>query len=162
MRINGVLTGYSDPAAFGQRGEAPESTVASIGKSGEGRTVAGNPDAAAMTSVLARYDVTDITPVEFSEMIQQLHDRGAITEQEYQQLAAVRIDLDNEGVGEDDSIDLVQFYARMVQRRQHLQDLDADAKGRQQLGQAASRLDWLQKFALIQASPDAIGLDAVV
>jgi len=137
MRINGVLSGYSDAAASGRRGESPESGLASVGVLADGATVADNRDTAAMVNVLSRYDVTDITPVEFSEMLQQLYDQGAITEQEYQQLAAVRIDLDNEGIGEDESVDLVDFYARMIQRQEHFQELDDEAQGSRQVAQAA-------------------------
>jgi hypothetical protein len=95
-------------------------------------------------------------------MIQRLFEAGTLSEQELQQLAAIRIDLDLEGVEADESIDLLEFYAQKIEKAQRrLSDADATAADRQQLGPLLLRLDWLEKFALIQTTPDVIGLDAV-
>ena len=114
-----------------------------------------------MAEILSRYDVTDISPTEFSQMIQKLFEAGTLSEKELQQLAAVRLDLDLEGVEADESIDLLEFYARKVKKAQRqLSDSDGPSD-REQLGPLLGRLDWLQKFALIQSAPDAIGLNAL-
>ncbi|MHC4179561.1 MAG: hypothetical protein ACYSWU_18780, partial [Planctomycetota bacterium] len=119
--------------------------------------------ATAMAEILSRYDVTDISPGQFSKMVQKLFEAGTLSDNELQQLAAIRLDLDIDGVEADESIDLLEFYARKIKKLQsRLSDSDAPAAERQQLSPLLHRLDWLEKFALIQSAPDAIGLNAVV
>jgi len=161
MQIRNIFAGYRDLAAFARGGEKVETAA---GRSAENsrQTASSEKPIAALAEILSRYDVTDISPTEFSEMVQRLYDAGAISEEELQQLAAIRHDLDTEDVEADESIDLLEFYARKIERtRRTMSDSDAPPAGRQ-LGPLLNRLDWLEKFALIQSAPDAIGLDAVV
>ena len=115
-----------------------------------------------MAEILSRYDVTDISPAEFSKMIQKLFEAGTLSDNELQQLAAIRLDLDIDGIEADESIDLLEFYARKIKKLQNrLSDSDAPAADHQQLSPLLHRLDWLEKFALIQSAPEAIGLNAL-
>lgn len=161
MQISSVFAGYPDPGALGGRGETASPA--------ERRPSAGaeNPAASAAArstffgEILVRYDVTDITAREFSEMIQQLQDAGAISREELQQLAMIRLDLDAEGVDPDDAVDLLEFYAEKIEDlRRRLGESGDWAQRRTRLGPLLVRLDWIQKFALIQSAPDAVGLDA--
>ena len=112
--------------------------------------------------ILARYDVTDITPREFSEMVQKLYETGTISETELQQLAVIRQDMDLEDLDPDESIDLMEFYVKKIEKAQRqFEDLDGPPQPHQQLTPLLRRLDWIEKFALVQSAPDAIGLDAV-
>jgi hypothetical protein len=161
MQIHSVLAGYADLAAA-CRGETAEAGGRRASEAAAPQTPSPSPAMAAMAEILGRYDVSDISPTEFSEMIQKLFEAGALSQQELQQLAAVRLDLDAEGVESDESIDLLEFYAekiRDLQRR--LSDSDSAVSDRPQIAPLLERLDWLEKFALIQAAPDSIGLDAV-
>ncbi len=161
MQIPNVSAGYPDPAALSKGGETVEAAGSRPPKAGEIHAFSAGAGTTAMAEILSRYDVTDISPAEFSQMIQKLFEAGTLSEKELQQLAAVRLDLDLEGVEADESIDLLEFYARKVKKAQRqLSDSD-DPSDREQLGPLLGRLDWLQKFALIQSAPDAIGLDAV-
>jgi len=161
MHIPGIFAGAGDLAAFGR---AKETTDGAVGPASEAQESRGPSSAAttALAEILARHDVTDITPAEFSSMIQKLFEAGAISESELQQLTAIRHDLDTEGVEPDESLDLLDFYARRIRRQQRqLEDVDGQPAAHQQLGPALRRLDWLEKFALIHEAPDAIGLNAV-
>lgn len=163
MRISNVAAGYRDLAALTTPGETIETAGNQASK---GLQPTGSPTTAAavaMAGILSDYDVTDISPTEFSEMIQKLFEAGGLTDKQFEQLAAIRLDLDLEGVEPDESIDLLEFYVDKVEKLQRrLSDSDGPGAARQQLGPMLRRLDWLEKFALIQSSPDAIGLDAVV
>ncbi len=162
MQISNVLPGYSDPAALGKRGEATESVGGRIAAAVDNALSPANKPQAELADILSKYDVTDISPMEFTEMIQKLFEAGAISETELQQLAAVRHDLETEGVDPDESIDLLEFYVEKIEKLQRRRD-DSDGLpgSHQQLGPMLRRLDWIEKFALIQSAPDAIGLDAL-
>jgi len=162
MQISNVVAGHSDPATLAKQAE----TVGAVGgrppKTAEIHAASATARTTAMAEILSRYDVTDISPAEFSKMIQRLFEAGTLSEQEVQQLAAIRMDLDVEGVKADESIDLLDFYAQKIQKLQRrLSDADTPGAGNQQLAPLLHRLDWLEKFALIQSTPDSIGLDAV-
>jgi len=162
MRINNVAAGYSDPTAMGKRGEAGEVAGSRDGDALEVHLPVSGKRSEALREILGRYDVTDTTPAEFTEMIQKLYQTGAISDAELQQLAAVRHDLDSDGLEPDESLDLLEYYADKIQRAQRrMEDAEGAAAQRQQLGPLLRRLDWIEKFALIQSNPDAIGLDAM-
>ena len=161
MQVSSILAGYPDPTALGKRGETGEAAASRPAETVQLDAASAAGRAAALAEILSRYDVTDICPTEFSEMIQKLYEAGAISENELQQLAAIRLELDTEGVEADESIDLLEFYVDKIEKAQRrLEDSDDAPASRQQLGPMLRRLDWVQKFALIQSAPDAIGLDA--
>ena len=165
MQITSVLGGYADATASGRRPEAvqrpgtgPADTLAGRGLSG--------PPGAALRTIMADYDLTRISPQHFSEMLERLRDGGVLTDEEFTQLAQIRLDLDREGIDADESVDLVDFYGRRTQHlARQMGDPPGDVPGRAALGQslaaAQRRLDWLQKLALVHSSPESIGLDAL-
>lgn len=162
MQIRSASAGHSDPAALAKPGETIEPGGSPRAKAGQQITPSATGAATAMAEILSRYDVMDISPEEFSQMVQKLFESGTISEQEMQQLAAIRLDLDLDGLKPDESTDLLEFYARRIKKAQgRLSDSDGEAAGGKQLAPLLSRLDWLEKFALIQSAPEAIGLDAV-
>lgn len=159
MQVSSVSAGYPDPTSLGKRGEAhpPGAAAARTVEIQLGSEV--GPTAAA--EILSKFDVTDISPGEFSEMIQKLYVAGVISDEELQQLTAVRHELDTDGIEPDESIDLLEYYARKIEKMQRRLDVsDGPPAAHQRLGPLLRRLDWIEKFALIQAAPDAIGLDA--
>lgn len=162
MRINNVSAGYSDPTALGKRGEAIEVAGSRDGDALELHLPVSGERNEALREILGRYDVTDTTPAEFTEMIQKLYKAGAISDAELQQLAAVRHDMDTDGLEPDESLDLLEYYADKIQHAQRrMEDAEGAAAQRQQLGPLLRRLDWIEKFSLIQSNPSAIGLDAM-
>lgn len=161
MQVSHVTAGYSDPATLGRFGEAVEAAD----KSSANRAAGASSQAAgsALNTILSRYDVTEISPAQFTEMIQKLYESGTISESELQQLTTIRHDLDTDGVEPDESVNLLEYYARKIEKsQQQSADSDAGAAGNQRLSPLLRRLDWVQKFAVIQSQPDAAGLDMTV
>ena len=160
MQISSVISGLADPATWGKKSEAGVQAGASALKSLEPQ-VQINPAARKVTAeILRKYDVTRISPDDFSQMLQKLYKAGALSEKDYQELAAVRMDLEHAGIEPNEPVNMLELYSDKVSKAQ--KELGAtldDAARQQRLGPDLRRLDWLQKFAVIQANPDAVGLD---
>src|SRR5262245_61914725 len=93
MQIDSIGKGYQGPLALvptpaTDRASAASSGVLAPADSG------GNAGSASFHEILAHYDVTHITPREFSELVQKLHESGDISDVEAQELALMRVDLD--------------------------------------------------------------------
>ena len=166
MRVNNVFAGYSNPTALGKRNETNEAAIGATGKSPGASGVPGSEAATALGDILAQYDVTAISPAQFSEMIQKLYQAGAISERELQELSLIRLDLYVSEAPADEPIDLLDFYTDKLEDLQDsLGDPEADADmlttGDPSLSTLRNRLAWIEKFAIAQSAPDAIGLNAL-
>ena len=117
-------------------------------------SVQGDEAAGALRQIAARYDVTDISPGEFSSMLQDLRQAGLISDSQYHELSLIRMDLDAAGVEADDSLDLLDFYAEKLEEA-------VDAGAGSLVETTNRRRDWLQKLALLQSTPDAPALDTL-
>jgi hypothetical protein len=153
--IQSILGGRPDPAALARNQSSdPASTQRHAVSEAEPSMSAPRHDA--LRSIAAEYDVTDISPRTFSEMIGRLRQAGALSDKDYQELAAIRVDLEQAGIGPDDEIDLVRFY------HQRLEEAAQAGKGqetsRPDLERLRARLEWLQKLAALR-SPDASPID---
>jgi hypothetical protein len=118
--------------------------------------------------ILAEYDMASITPRQFGEMLQRLHQSGAIDDAELRQLARVRTELEQVGVRPDDPIDLVAFLERREKAAQSKFDLargdeSSDAAmidaAEISLEDARAQLKWVRKFAVVHAA-GSDGVDA--
>ncbi len=155
MQVQNILSGYTDPAARRQA-EFPDAAGRIVIDQGSAESGSGSSSAEAARRVLGTYDVTRISPKQFTEMIQRLFDAAVVTQQEYEQLAAIRLDLDMAGIDPDAPVDLLEFYRDKiaeVHRRNERAAAVPDA--------LRTRLDWVEKFALLQEAAGAFGLDAV-
>ncbi len=168
MHIPSILSGYSDTAKTGLRAE-PLDRPANSAVGTTAATTAARPAGAAdaMREILKEYDVTDISPRGFSEMLQKLHRAGALGDKEYQELSLVRLDLDREGIGANERVNLVELFNRKLKGIQDApRDLDEDyaaqADREATAGTLSRRLEWLEKFSAIHSSPSPFGVDAVV
>jgi hypothetical protein len=160
MQISNVTAGYPDPMGLGRRAETSPAGVGSAVQAGGLQAVSAPRSMDALVEILSKHDVSDITPTEFSQMIQDLYEAGAISETELQQLAAIRHDLDIDGVDPDESINLLEYYGQKIEELQRsVDDSGCPPSDNEQLGPLLRRLDWVEKFALIQSAPDAVGLD---
>ena len=161
MQVSNVLSGLSNASALAN-GKQP----GSVG--GQAATAAaqagGVPNAtsaAAVQGILSQYDMTHITPNEFSQMVQKLAAAGAISPQDQQTLAGVRGDLDAARVGADEATNLIDFYNEKVQDVQ-AQTKNADpTTQQQQLTPVMQRFEWLQKLQVMKNQPAATGLSAL-
>lgn len=159
MQITGLSAGYSDSGAVGRRNELLEA-VAGKGREQHSQAAGGlNARMEELKGIVSQYDLTDITPRDFSEMLRELRDTGALTEAEYGDLAQIRLDMDIENLDPDDSLNLLEFYGKSVDRARG--DGESDAASTM-LASMERRLDWLEKVAVLQESPDAAGLNALV
>jgi hypothetical protein len=156
MQIGGITNSYPDPmrTAAGEIFEALGGGQSNSGKQSSPTSLA---SVVAARDILEQYDVTDITPSEYSDMVQELFEAGVIDDGDFNQLAAVRLELDAAGVEPNESIDLVDFYRRKAE--DILRRTDGTAEPPDALKQ---RLDWVEKFSLIHENPTAAGLNALV
>ncbi len=164
MQISSVLNGYTDAANTGRRSEVAERVASQTAtKATRGLSSTAN---SALRDIMADYDLTDITPEQYSEMLTRLRKEGALTEEEYTQLAQLRIELDNEGIASSERIDLLSVYrTRVAKLEKQAQDTSMNSSQRTIMQQALSgaqhRLDWLEKLEMVHSQPESIGLDAV-
>ena len=162
MEIARISAGYPDTTTTDRHADASSAGMDGPLQKGPMQVSISAGTPAALSQILSRYDVTDVTPADFSEMIQKLFEAGAISDKELQQLAAVRHDLEVDGMDPDDSLDLMEYYARKIEKLQsRLEGTDGPPGPGEQLGPLLRRLDWIEKFALVQSSPDAFALDAM-
>jgi hypothetical protein len=158
MQVPNVLSAISDLVSKPKTDVKP-AAVADAALSAGAAVVTGP---AAMREIVSQYDMTDITPNQFSNMIQQLRAKGAISQQDLQELSTIRIDLETAGIGPDETVNLQEFY------QQRLASAQGDAAGQSDPAAAqanvqslASRLTWIQKFAAVRSGDGAAGLNAV-
>ncbi len=161
MQINNILAGYHDPTTVSRRSESGETSAATTDATAKTSSTSSANGNAALGEILSQYDVTNITPLEFSDMIHQLFNQGVIDENELQQLVAIRQDLDAAGVDNDEPVNLLEFYEERIEELQELREDDELPNADQQIAPLLRRLDWVEKFAVIQSAPDAAGINAV-
>ncbi len=171
MQINSVMNRYSDPTAGGKRGETAAAGTIKPLEGFEPTFEPGDAKALSLRKILSQYDVTDITPREFSAMIHQMHKEGLISDDLFGQLSLVRGELDRAGIDADESLDLLAFHEkRLVELRlESMLTLGKVDKTDEDEEPAAvdrdaikERLGWLRKMAVAQESPEMVGLNAVV
>lgn len=124
----------------------------------------------AFHEIISQYDVTNITPREFTAMIQQLHDAGEINDTEFRDLSRMRLELEQAGAPPEQPLNLVDFFEKKLRDKQsdfqlmQQASLPEDArtlKGDAFTSEAKKQLDWVRKFALVHASgADGVDLGA--
>jgi hypothetical protein len=161
MQINNITSGLADAASLGKRADQTASNLGKQSKPLESSLSTSPTSQKAMAEIMKKYDVKNITPEQFSSMIQQLYDKGAITKQEYQELSAIRTDLEKAGIGSNESINLIEFYSKKIVNAQQDQEGESTNLSKQQSAILSSRLDWAEKFSAVHENPDAIGMNLV-
>jgi hypothetical protein len=161
MQISNALPSLADLAQkLGKRAESTDSAAGEPAKASAAKTAPPNTSAA-LREILGKYDVTNITPNQFSQLSQKLYEAGVISQKDLQELTSVRGDLDAAGVEPDEPVNLVQFFRDKVQKLQQQSDAgDPTAGG--QLSLLLRRLDWLEKFSAVRSRPDGVGMSEVV
>lgn len=161
MQINSLLSRTFDVPAPAR---SPEPTEVAFPRSPEEPLAASSSSARAarkVREILSRYDVTEISPRKFSEMLQALRQAGAITQSQFKELSLIRLDLDAAGVDPDEELDLVGFCEERLRKAQ--QAVGDEASGEQPASIAAleRRLEWLRKIAMIQSAEGAPQFDSL-
>lgn len=121
--------------------------------------------------ILSKYNVSDITPREFSQLIHDLSASGAINDSELQELTSIRFDLDKSGYDADEKVDLVNLFgARLKQLQESSKDAGTGVETSDQtperrqanLDASQKQLEWLQKFATLHAESSSESLNTLV
>ncbi len=159
MQINSVMAGLSDAASLA-KGRSSAGLAATTPAPVPTPPQVLNGNSAAVRTILAKYDVNDITPNEFSQMTQQLYSAGAISQTDLQNLNGVRTDLLAAGAKPDDSLDLEAFYTQKVSDVQSQLAAAPPSAQQQQLSPLLNRLDWVEKFKTLSEEP-AGGISAL-
>ena len=169
MQINSLLQGYQDPLGLGKGMErAAAGAKAAVGTLARG--VLSNSSNSAAAEIASQYDVTNISPQQYSQMIQKLHDAGTLNDREFRDLAQLRVQLDSAGVKAATPVNLLQFCSgKLSEVQQKLQtanqsdatDLVAIGGLQHSAASTAQRLEWLEKLSLLHNTPGLAGVDAV-
>jgi hypothetical protein len=158
--ISGALSSLSGLSNVAKK---TASSASAAVQSVTGSTTPQTPEStAAMRDILTQYDVTNISPNDFSTMIQQLAEKGAISQKDLQDLSSIRSELDSSGAAPDKPINVLDFYRQQVQKIQTTATGQDPATAQQTLGPMLQRLGWLEKFSLGHSQPDAIGMNTTV
>lgn len=170
MQINSIMNRFSDPTTSGKRGEAAAPGPIAALEGFEPLFEPGDAKAASLREILSQYDVSDITPREFSAMIHKMHKEGLISDDLFGQLSLIRGELDRAGIGADESVDLPAFHEKQLMEIQIGsmftlgRDEKTDGDGKAAVADRTviqERLDWLRKMAVAHESPEMVGLNAV-
>ena len=160
MQINTLSSRYLGLPTVRQGNDGAEPA-----QSNQSETAAAETNSSATSStfrqILSQYDISSITPRQFSEMLQKLHQSGSMSDQQYQSLSQIRTDLDANGVQPDEEVDLVKFYSQKLNKAQNTTataptNISSLSAGQPQSPSAIQqRLDWLRKVSTIQSDPTA-------
>jgi len=162
MQINGIARQMLGPLQLDTSTPSPSGSTAAT-KSGKSAGPDLNLDGLGPSfhEILSKYDMKSISPREFSELVQELHAAGEIDDTELRELSRIRVELEQEGLDSDTPIDLLDFFEDKL-RHQTAQletardkaDPKAAAKidERPFTAEAQRQLDWIKKFAIVQAA----------
>ncbi len=160
MQISTLSSRYLGLPTVRQGNDGPEPL-----QSKPAETAAAEPTSSATSpafrQILSQYDISSITPRQFSQMLQKLHQSCTISDPQYQNLSQIRTDLDASGIQPDEEVDLVKFYSQKLNKAQgaaaaaQTKSSPLPAAQSQSLSTIQQRLDWLQKVSTIQSDPAA-------
>ena len=130
MQVNNLVSQLSAASSLRKR-STPSAAPAAANQTAAPPTLSAS-NSPAVQQILANYNVANITPNQFSQMIQKLFDAGAISQQDLQDLSGVRADLETAGIGADEMVNLPQFYSKKIQDVQsHATEENATASQQQ-------------------------------
>lgn len=146
MSVRKILGGLNSLSSQLNKGEISKIKTAA-GQAVAAVQTAAPSATAAMRSILSNYDMSNISPSDFSKLIQQMSEKGVISQQDMQQLSSIRVDLENAGVNPDESVNLVQFYQQQLAKAQTAAAQSTNpAAAQPAINALMGRLNWLQKF----------------
>jgi len=117
------------------------------GASRAARAAAGAVPADPVT--LGQYDLRQITPRQFGQLVQQLYRQGMISQEEYRLLGELRLELDRQGYRADEPLDLVEYLQDRLQevlRRQSRPGEEDPVAAAQEALRLQRQLLWVQKY----------------
>lgn len=163
MDVSGILRGLGGTAVGSPGGKPSEREPVAVTPT-KSNTLAA-PASEELRDILAHYDMKNISPREFSELVQKLKESGAISETDYQELALVRLELDQQGIDPDGPLDLVKHLQERLQheekdlRKQEARQ-STPIDRREALAATLRQIEWIQKFDIVNRSDAYQPLDA--
>jgi len=124
---------------------------------------------AQVRSILAAYNLEEISPSELSTLTQQLQQAGALSPADFADLTQLRAELDTGGTQPDEQVDLLDYLnnkltSQKKQLNNAVQKSPTGAKGVNTdayLGQTIRQLSLMQKLSTIQGPTADEPVDAV-
>lgn len=167
MQVNSLLSGYPDPTGLSKVLGGADATAARKNDKAGDVSAVGQVSTETIRNIVSKYDLSNITPKQLTEMLQSLHSAGALTDQQLQDLSQIRTDLDLQGVDSNEPVNLLQRYSeRLKDLQKKMEEASEDpsttAPQAETVGAVQRWLSWLQKIATVQASPENAGVDALV
>jgi len=162
LLVKSILSTAAQLARLGRGGGAAQPAQKSS-PTATGPSSPGSTPSDAMRQILADYDVADISPRAFSEMLQKLRQAGALSEKDFQELASIRLDVENENSAPDQRLNLVELYGKRlaaIRQQQGASQVSAAARPASE-ATLQRQLGWLQKFAQIRAGTSPLGFDTL-
>ena len=168
MNVPNVLSGLTNLTSQATTSTSSAVAAAAVGKAAAVAQSVAPTATAAMREILSKYDMTDITPNDFSKLIQQMSQKGAISPKDAQELSSIRVDLENAGVNSDESVNLLEFYQKQIVKAQAAAAQSPNSgAAKANVDALVGRLNWLQKFAAVSppgtqsSSSSSSGVNAV-
>ncbi len=150
MNVPNVLSGVTDLTSQVKNAATSAITPSAVGKAAAAAQSMAPTATAAMRGILSQYDMTDITPNDFSKLIQQMSQKGAISPKDVQELSSIRFDLENSGVNSDESVNLLEFYQKQIAKAQAAAAQSPNpVAAKANIDVLSAKLNWLQKFAAV-------------
>ncbi|MBX7072153.1 MAG: hypothetical protein K1X71_03315 [Pirellulales bacterium] len=171
MQINKLSPGQLVAPILGKANESGAAGIAADAAAGESQNGSSTVGHAAFRQIMEDYDVTQITPREFSSLIRELHAAGAINETEMQELSSIRFELDRANVAPDEEVNLVEMFTdRLKKLTTGVTDAamdgsssDTDPESRERsLSLAQRQMEWVSKFDAIRQEISHDALNAIV
>jgi hypothetical protein len=160
MKIPNIFGGTSNVASGAK--QAAGNVASAAGATGAAASAAAPlSSSSAMRDIVSRYDMTDITPNDFSTMIQQLYAKGAVSAKDMQDLSSIRADLESAGIAADQAVNLQEFYQQRMSSAKASAAQSPDPAAAANIQALAARMTWVQQFAAVRQSNEPTGVNAV-
>jgi hypothetical protein len=168
MDISQILNAFKTPSAAKSPGSS--GTTTSVPNVAADPPQSGfSPELArAIREIASRYDLTEISPHDFSELVKKLQDAGALSTADVQELAHIRLELEQSGIDPHEPVDLVRFFQqKLAQQEKDLRKQEARQPGltlnrTDALSGILRQIDWLQKLSSVDRRARVDPFDAVV
>lgn len=167
MDIASILSSFRSILPADSPAKAEKQATAPTNASGARPTISLSPQSQeALRDVLSRYDVTHISARDFSQLLQELKQAGAITSDDLEELSLVRVELDQQGFDPDELLNLPELMQQKLQTQERELSRAEEKQGRpidrtSALQATLRQIDWISKFALIHQAGDYQPLNAV-
>ena len=171
MQVNSLGLGALKVPAIGASGQqSGASPIDQVLATLSGADSSSTSSTATAREILSHYDITNISPRDFSQLLSDLHTSGTISDAELQDLASIRTELDNQGISPDESVNLLDIFQGKL--KQQIETGQNAATGQAESMQTADdqkqsvaltqrQITWLQKFSTLHEEASSESVDTL-